>query len=331
MPLADAGSDVRIDVHAHIFPAELPDFAERFGDPRWPTLHRGPQGATIQRSGQPYRPVDEQYWSVYHRLAFLDRHGIDHQVVSPLPVLLPHWAPEEAASAFCRWQNDELARYVGQHPDRLSALGTVPVHHPAAAIEALDHVGSLGLAGIEIGTTASGSEFDDAAHGELFAAAAERGISVLVHPLEGEGLGRMDNAVVRFGVGVLADTAIAAAFLLLAGTLRQNPALRLCLSHGGGAFFWTLPRLQGMLERFVGPDEAQEMVSAVSRVWVDTASLGTPNLTYLAEMLGREQLVVGSDFPATADVDPFEHLDRVGWLDDAGIMGENARRFLGRA
>lgn len=322
---------MRIDVHAHLFPSELPDFAARFADPRWPTLARADGVAMINRGGSPYRPVDERYWSAGQRLAFLDRHGIDHQVVSPLPVLLPHWAPAEAAAEFCRWQNEELARYVAAHPDRFSAFGTVPVQHPEAALAALDQVQDLGLAGIEIGTSAQGGELDDAAHGELFAAAAERSVSVLVHPLEGEGLGRMDNAMVRFGVGVLADTAIAGAHLLLAGVLRRHQDLRMCLSHGGGALFWSLPRLRGMLERFVGQEEADALVAAVSRVWVDTASLGTPNLQYLAALLGPDRLVLGSDFPATADVDPLEHLAALGWADDPDLMAGNALRFLGRA
>lgn len=322
---------MRIDVHAHLFPSELPDFAARFGDPRWPILVRSDEATAIHRGGQPYRPIDRRYWSAEDRLAFLDLHEIDRQVVSPLPVLLPHWAPAEAAAEFCRWQNEELARYAAAHPDRFSAFGTVPVQHPGAALAALDQVQDLGLAGIEIGTSARGGEFDDAAHGELFAAAAERSMSVFVHPLEGEGLGRMDNAVVRFGVGVLADTAIAGAYLLLAGALRRHPDLRVCLSHGGGAFFWSVPRLQGMLERFVGTEEATAMVEAVSRVWVDSTSLGAPNLRYLADVLGRDRIVLGSDFPATADVDPLEHLASLGWTDDAGVMAANASRFLGCA
>ncbi|HEX5365370.1 MAG TPA: amidohydrolase family protein [Acidimicrobiales bacterium] len=322
---------MRIDVHAHLVPADLPDLAARYGDARWPTLARDPGGTgVIRRGGAPYRPVDDRYWSPDRRLEFLDAHGIDRQVVSPLPVLLPHWAPAQAAADSCRWQNDALARYVAAHPDRFSALGTVPVQHPDAAVAALDQVVELGLAGIEIGTSAGGGELDDDAHGQLLAAAAERGVAVLVHPLEGEGLGRMGNAVVRFGVGVLADTAIAATSLLLGGALRRHPRPRICLAHGGGAFFWSLPRLAGMLERAVGPDEAAAMVAALTGVWVDTASLGPANLRYLAEVLGRDRMVLGTDFPATADVDPLEHLAALGWHEDGDVMASNAQAFLGQ-
>lgn len=320
----------RVDVHAHLFPGDIPDFAARFGDPRWPTLaHQDGGRALISRGGAPYRPVDDRYWSPERRLDFLDAHAIDRQVVSPLPVLLPHWAPEADAAAFCAWQNEAIARHVASHPDRLSGLGTVPVHHTDAAVRELRHVADLGLLGVEIGTTAAGGEMDDAAHARFFEAAADAGVAVLVHPLEGEGLGRMDNALVRMGVGVLADTTIAAAFLLLGGALRRDPRLRLCLSHGGGAFFWALPRLEGLLGRFAGAEEAAAMVAAVKRVWVDTASLGAPNLAYLDGVLGRDRIVFGTDYPATADADPLEHLAAAGWDGDESVMHANACAFLG--
>jgi len=320
---------VRIDVHAHLFPEELPDFADRFGDQTWPTLERADGRAVIHRGGGPYRPVDHHYWSAKSRIDFLDGRGIDHQVVSPLPVLLPHWAPEREAAEFCAWQNEAIARHVATHPDRLSGLGTVPVQHPDAAARELDHVAELGLVGVEIGTTAAGAELDGETHRQFFDAAADRGISVLLHPLEGEGLGRMDNPVVRFSVGVLADTGVAATFLLLSEAMRRRPDLRLCLSHGGGAFFWALPRLRGMLDRFLGAEEAAAMVDAMRGVWVDTASMGPPNLRYLEEVLGRDRIVLGSDYPATADVDPLEHLVALGWDSDDAVMAGNARAFLG--
>ncbi len=320
----------RVDVHAHLLADDLPDFAARFGDAHWPTLaHQGGGGALISRDGAPYRPVDDRYWSPGRRLEFLDAHGIHRQVVSPLPVLLPHWAPEADAAAFCAWQNEAIAGHVASHPDRLAGLGTVPVHHTDAAVAELAHLADLGLLGVEIGTTAAGGELDDAAHARFFDAAAEAGVAVLVHPLEGEGLGRMGNALVRMGVGVLADTAIAATFLLVGGALRRDPRLRLCLSHGGGAFFWALPRLEGLLGRFAGPEEAAALVEAVRRVWVDTASLGAPNLRYLADVLGRDRVVFGTDYPATADADPLEHLAAAGWAGDAAVMHANACAFLG--
>ena len=117
---------MQVDVHSHLLPAELPDFAAQFLDRRWPTLRldTGDRGVILKDDAE-YRQVDDTYWSHARRLAFLDRYELDRQVVSPLPVLLPFWAPAHAATEFCRWQNRVIADYVQTQPDRFAGLGTI--------------------------------------------------------------------------------------------------------------------------------------------------------------------------------------------------------------
>jgi aminocarboxymuconate-semialdehyde decarboxylase len=327
--MADA-APLRVDVHSHLCPAEMPDFAERFADPRWPVVQTQADGAlVIMRGGRRYRPIDDRYFGADSRIRFLDEHDVDVQAVSPLPVLLPHWAPPQQASEVARWLNAAVADHVAQRPDRLVGLGTVAVHDPSSIPAVLDQIVDLGLVGVEIGTTYGGRELGDGPVVEFFATAAERGIPVVIHPLEGAGMGRLDNELVRFSVGVMSDTSLAAASLLLAGVLVDHPQLRICLSHGGGAFFWILPRLERMLVGSVGVDRARELVAAVQRVWVDSASLGVENLTYLEARLGLDQLVIGSDFPAAAHMDPGGALRETGHWSHPGVCHHNVERFLG--
>ena len=164
---------------------------------------------------------------------------------------------------------------------------------------------------------------------EFFATAAERGVPVLIHPLEGAGMGRLDDELVRFSVGVMSDTSLAAASLLLAGVLVDHPQLRICLSHGGGAVFWILPRLERMLVGSVGVDRARELVAAMQRVWVDSASLGVENLVYLEGRLGLDQLMIGSDFPAAARMDPGGALRETDHWSHPGVCHDNVEQFLG--
>lgn len=329
--MSDSGDSTtrRIDVHSHLCPIDLPDFASRFGDIDWPVVHHGDDGSLrIMRGGDTYRPIDDHYWRHEPRVEFLDRHGIDRQAVSPLPVLLPYWAPAKEASEVCRWQNEAVARFVGERPDRFVGLGTVALQDPAAATTGLDQIVELGLAGVEIGTTYAAMELGSAAFAAFFASAAERDIPILLHPLEGGGMGRMDDRVVRFSVGVMTDTSIAATTMLLAETLVRQPTLRLCLSHGGGSFFWILPRLRMMLEGIHGRQQASAMIDAMTGCWVDTASLGTENLHYLDGMLGIDRMVIGSDYPAAAAVDPCAATDAMGWADHPDINHANAERFF---
>ena len=89
------------------------------------------------------------------RLAEMDGVGVSHQAVSMPPFLSCSTAPEERlAGAVVRRGNDELAGYVAAAPDRLLALGSVPLGWPGGAGEAarcLDDLGMASVAGLVFG------------------------------------------------------------------------------------------------------------------------------------------------------------------------------------
>ena len=115
-------------------------------------------GALVtMRDGRRYRPIDDRYFGADSRIRFLDEHDIDVQIVSPLPVLLPHWAPPRQASEVARWLNGAVADHVAQQPDRLVGLGTVALRDPSSIPAVLDQIVELGLVGVEIGTTYGGA------------------------------------------------------------------------------------------------------------------------------------------------------------------------------
>jgi aminocarboxymuconate-semialdehyde decarboxylase len=318
-------------VHAHLFPQGLPDFAARHADPHWPNLvQQDETSAVIVQDGEVYRRVDASYWAVEPRLAWMDEVGVDRQVVSPLPILLTYWAPPAAAMDYARRQNEAIAAFVAGAPDRLLGFGTVPLQDPTLSVTALEEIQRLGLAGVEIGSHAGGMEFDRPELRPFFEAAASLGLPVFLHALEGEGLGRVDNHLVRFGIGVPADTGLTAAYLLSSGLLHELPALRLCLSHGGGSFFWSLPRIRRLLAVEQGKDRAEELVAAIRRVYVDTAGLDHSNVGFLLGQLSPDRLLVGSDYPAARRSAPLACLD--GPLPSPlrhQIAAANASSFLG--
>ncbi len=323
---------MRIDVHSHLCPEEIPDYASAFGDARWPMVVPSRNGTrAIVRSGQVYREIDDRYWGVARRLEYLDRYGIDVQAVSPLPVLLPAWAPAADAAAACSWLNEAVAAFVASRPDRFVGLGTVALHAPDSVEPTLRQVRELGLAGVEIGTVHGGFDLGSDVTRQFFDLAAAWDVAVLVHPLEGAANGdggRMTSPAVRFSVGVTTDTALAASSLMLAGGVDTLP--RLCLAHGGGSYYWTRPRLQQVLATARGADVAAE-VFRVDPFWIDTAMVGAANLRYLADCVDRRRVLIGSDYPATAALDPCAALVEVGWHEDADVTHRNAQAFLARA
>ena len=74
-------------------------------------------------------------------------------------------------------------RYVGQHPDRLVALGGVPMQDGNEAAKELERcMKQLGFKGVEILTNVGGKELSDPAFAPFWKKAEELGALVLIHP-----------------------------------------------------------------------------------------------------------------------------------------------------
>lgn len=296
----------RIDFHTHVM-VELPDFAARHGDRRWPTFAVGDDGAgRLFRGGQLLRTLGLPGWQLSKRLEDMDAAGVDVQVLSPLPPLICDWAPSAAATDWCDHINAELSRIVQARPERFRALGIVPLSDPDAAVAVLKRAQEAGLSGVEIGTNVGDRELDHPDLREFFAAAEELGMVVFVHPLV-DGLDnswtpRISGPVAVFGLGMSTDTAIAGSRLVFGGVTRQCPQLRVCLAHGGGTFAWALPRMERAWELTGGSDVA-DVADLLQNVFVDSVVYSAANAAYLCDQLGPSQVMFGTDYPLPAQDD----------------------------
>ncbi|MGW1783692.1 amidohydrolase family protein [Streptomyces sp. NPDC002143] len=295
----DGGPLAVIDVHAHHFPRGLADRSRTTGDRRWPSLVVDDMATgRIMLGGDVFRTVRAPLWDVDARLRELDESGIRKQVVSPVPVALTYWADTRAASDFTRSLNDALAADVAGSGGRLLGLGAVPLQDVDAAIGELHRVmGELGLSGVEIGTTVAGRELDDPVLFPFFEAAAALGVAVLVHPMDGGGGAiRRGGQPYDFGLGMLTDTAMAAAALVFGGVLEALPGLRVALVHGCGTFPWAYPRLQLGAE-LTDAGAVRDHDELVRRLWVDALVFDPVHLDLLVRRFGPDHVMVGTDHP----------------------------------
>lgn len=321
---------MRIDVHTHVAPAGLPDFATAHGDPRWPVFRT--EGATgrLWINGVEARTVPEQAWSATRRVEHMDAVGADLHVLSPLPPLVVDWAEPAPAADFCARVNDGIAAMIAAAPSRLAGLGMVPLQDTTRAILALEQAHAAGLRGVQIGTQAGERELDDPDVRGFFTRATELDMTVFVHPLI---LGdstpwttRISGFPLTFGLGMTTDTAIAAGALVLGGVTAELPDLKVCLAHGGGTFAWSLPRLEKACE-MTGSDP---IVDGMRNVYVDTVVYDRANLGYLLAKLGPERVLGGSDYPLpAADTSTEGSLAHLHPEVAAAVAGGNAARLLG--
>jgi aminocarboxymuconate-semialdehyde decarboxylase len=321
-----------IDTHTHFVPRAIP--AESGRNPRWPSIElKDGGGAAVMVGGKVFRVIDSRSWDAGRRLDDMAADDVDTQVISPMPELLSHWFPSGGdADVLCRCVNEGIAALCGAHPRHFVGIGMVPMQDTALAVRRLEEVRSLGLRGIEIGTHINGIALGDARLHDIYAAAEQAGLAVMVHPLHPLGPERMGGrpelaAVAAFPL----ETAFAAVSLMTHGITGRFPKLRILLSHGGGALSWILPRL--IHARTIGPPlnglfptDPGEMAKAF---YYDTILYDQDALEYLTTKVGRDRLVVGSDYPFTIKQDrPAEFAERA-----LGVAREtfaaNARQLFG--
>jgi aminocarboxymuconate-semialdehyde decarboxylase len=249
--------------------------------------------------GQVFRTVSSTAWNPEKRVADLDAAGVSHQVVSPVPVNLVYHADAKTLAAHLRHVNEGLADFASRTHGRVTAWAAVPLQDVDLAVAELEYaVTRLGMGGVEIGAHVNGIELDDPSLFPFFQAAEALGAVVFVHPLDGGAdVVRRGGQPWDFGLGMLTDTALAAGALVLGGVLTRLPRLRVLLAHGGGSFPWVWPRLlrgSRLVPDALSPDRLAE---AITRIWVDSLTFDPLHLGLLGQLLGAENIVLGTDYP----------------------------------
>ena len=172
-----------VDIHAHVFPRGLPDLAATTGDQRWPSLVVDDGDPRLMCGSSVFRKVGPACYDAGHRLGELDADGIDHQVISPVPITLVDWAPAAEAARFLAAQNDGLAEMAANSGGRFLALGALPLQDTDRALAELARVrGELGMAGVEITAMVDGRELDHPSLDPFWEAAAADATPIFIHP-----------------------------------------------------------------------------------------------------------------------------------------------------
>jgi len=332
---------VKIDIHTHLLPAEMPRFAERYGYGGFITLeHHAPCRARMLRDdGKFFREIESNCWDPEQRIKECDAAGVSVQVLSTVPVMFSYWAKPEHGLDLSRFLNDHLASVVRGNPRRFAGLGTVPLQDVKLAVRELERcVRELGLAGVQIGSHVNGTNLGAASLFPFFEAAAELGAAVFVHPWDMLGGARMEKYWLPWLVGMPAEQSRAACCLVFGGVLERLPNLRICLAHGGGAFPGTFGRIQHGFEvrpDLVAVDNPVPPRAYLGRFWVDSLVHDAETLRFIVQLFGQEKVALGSDYPFPLGEDRpgtlIESLAGLEPLTRERLLWRNALEWLGRS
>jgi aminocarboxymuconate-semialdehyde decarboxylase len=332
---------VKVDIHTHLLPAELPRFAERYGYGGFITLeHHAPCRARMLRDdGKFFREIESNCWDPARRLTECDAAGVTLQVLSTVPVMFSYWAKPEHGLDLSRFLNDHLASVVRGSPRRFAGLGTVPLQSVALAVRELERcVRDLKLPGVQIGSHINGLNLGDPVLFPFFEAAAELGAAVFVHPWDMLGGARMEKYWLPWLVGMPTEVALAISTLLFSGTLEKLPRLRLAFAHGGGAFPGTVGRLQHGFEArpdLVAVDNPVPPRDYLGRFWVDSLVHDPDMLRFIVKLFGPGKVALGSDYPfPLGEERPGTLIESLTDLEPTareGLLWRNALEWLGRS
>lgn len=292
-----------IDLHAHA----VIESAYGLAGPHGPEAGRDEGGPYFRIGRYRMQPMDYRgsvFVDVARRLERMDELGIDLQLLSPNPLTMFHRIEAAHAIRYCRAHNDAMAELVAGHPERLLGAAALPMQDVDAAVLELERATSeLGLVAAYTGTDWP-LPLDAAEYDPFYAALVRLNVPLFLHPASTGGVAGPDDARLgRFDLTLLLGYAyeetLAAATLVLGGVLDRHPDLDVCISHGGGAMPFLLPRFEAMARfRAWAPESVREhgFTAVLKKLWFDAHVDGAAARQLLLDTIGSDRLVWGTNF-----------------------------------
>lgn len=325
-----------IDVHTHYVPKGWPDVtAEGGADAPWLRLESEHE-AMMMTGTTEFRRIQSDCWDAAVRLADMDADGVHTQVVSPTPVFFNYGRTGEQSAKIARIFNDLALEITAPAGERMIPFCQVPLQDPDLACAELDRCIDNGHQGVEIGNHVGDRDLDDEGVVTFLQHCAERDVPVFVHPWDMANSPRLDRWMARWLVGMPSESHLSILSMILGGVFdRVDERLKICFAHGGGSFAFWLGRMENAWHGrndIIGTSDYPPS-HYLGRFHVDSVVFDERALRLLVDTIGRERVMVGSDYPYPLGERPVGEVVRKSeFLDDAAralITHGNAERFLG--
>ena len=321
-----------VDCHAHLVPPDLlaaiRKDAAKFANVR--QIEDGGSLALAFAGGKPTRPVSKPLSDIPARLVWMEKQGIEKQVVGGWVDMFGYELPGAEAEAWSRLAN-ECLRAAAKAEPRFVPLATVPLGDGARAATVLKDAVKAGFAGCMIGTLPRGvgSKLDAADLDPFWQAADETGALIHIHPSFDAGDVRVNDFGLANGLGRITDAMVAVARLICAGHVTRYKNAKFFAPMGAAALPFVLGRLKRNAAITPGIGDP---VQALSLIYTDTILHDARVLKFVVEMIGADRLMLGSDMPfPIGDLEPMKIVAEAGFskAQTDSINGGLAARLFG--
>ncbi len=286
-----------IDFHNHFYPgAYIQELKKEKG---YASVSTDDKNRLLIHYTGDYNVVVGPHIDIAHRIKDMDKNNIDMQVLTLTTPGVERENPERGIK-LARLTNDGFAELIEKYTDRFTALATLPLQDPAAAVEELDRsVTELGLKGAMLLSNVNGKPLDSPEFIPVYEKAVKLDVPMYIHPTSPINDRYMEDyrLVPMIGFGV--DTSLAVIRLVFSGAMKKLPKLKLVASHVGGIF----PFLRGRIETcFNAYPECKVNITDspskyLKKVWMDSIIYDNGVLMSALAFSGVDKMLLGTDHP----------------------------------
>ncbi len=334
---------MKINVHTHYQPESVLKIVEPYGI----TMEQRPEGWFFKSGSVEYSipGTPETFWGagLSGQIRDMDAAGIDINVLQPSPMVFGYHLPDEVNAEFSRAFNDETARHMRAYPGRFWGSAHLPMQNLDLAAEELTRaVRQLGLVSCSVGyVLAPGITLADTRCDGFLSVVEELNVPILLHPVAlgqdidldaGQGRWLLEYQV-DWAWGYLFVETVAAIGFIFGGALDRHPNLRIMIPHGGGMLPYQIGRLSYHAEMYkkTGLTLERPLMAYLDALYFDTVLHDPRSIQFLIDIVGVDQVVLGSNYPGWDNAPVWEIIERLEGLDEASkakILGLNAAERL---
>ena len=247
------------------------------------------------------------------RIPFMDKVGIDMQVLSYINPMDGVNIPNDIKTENCIKANNFLKSIIDKYPDRFSAFACLPLWDVDASVKELERsVNELGFKGALVTGKVDGHFLDEKEYFPIFQKAEELDVPIHFHPSmpvkeihdyyyashDGSWSDEIANQFSSAAFGWHLDIGIQVVRMILTGIFDKLPNLKLITGHWGEGIIEMLDRLDYMIPKSMTGFKKNISEYYRENIYVTPSGIESSiNLEAVTKYMGADHIIWAVDYP----------------------------------